>query len=180
MRYLTVIFLYRILFFGFVRVTQTYCVRVTKWGMMVFCEDDEMTTDTSSDSTVLDTQATPAPAKKAPGRPRKGSDVLNPAERQRAYQQRKQAAAQGVAGLVLAANHPLLDKAAAEAAQAELANLPSRVLLRALQDCLDDLEGGKAGPDLQDWRRSMARRIFVTLTQKYELNREDDKTVGED
>ena len=37
-----------------------------------------------------------------------------------------------------------------------------------------------AGPDLQDWRRSMARRIFVTLTQKYELNREDDKTVGED
>ena len=59
-------------------------------------------------------------------------------------------------------------------------NLPSRVLLRALQDCFDDLEEGKAGPDLQDWRRSMARRIFVTLTQKYELNREDDKTVGED
>lgn len=148
--------------------------------MMAFCEDDEMTTDTSSDSTVLDTQARPAPAKKAPGRPRKGSDVLNPAERQQATSSASRCRRPGRGRISPRRQSPVARQSRCRGCTGRAGGSPSRVLLRALQDCFDDLEEGKAGPDLQDWRRSMARRIFVTLTQKYELNREDDKTVGED
>lgn len=136
---------------------------------MQFREDDEMSTapDTNDTAQASDTCA---PAKR-PGRPRTAEQPLTPAQRQKLYKQRKQAQAEQLQRA--AQDVGALANDAAEAAQAALVALPKEVLLKALQDCLDVLESDNT--DLHDWRRSMARRIFVTLTQKYDLNREDDE-----
>lgn len=140
--------------------------------MMVFCEDDEMTTtDTSSDSTDHDTQATPAPAaKKAPGRPRTADQPLTPAQRQRLYKQRKQAQA-----LQLQRAAEDVESAAVDDDPAKLTTAPRAALLRVLEECLDALD-----KEPLQWRRNVARRLLAELERRYQLNREDDETVGED
>lgn len=139
--------------------------------MMVFCEDDEMTTtDTSSDSTD-DTQATPAPAaKKAPGRPRTADQPLTPAQRQRLYKQRKQAQARQ-----LQRTAQDVESAAVDGDTDKLATAPRAALLRVLEECLDALD-----KEPLQWRRNVARRLLAELERRYQLNREDDETVGED
>lgn len=139
--------------------------------MMAFCEDDEMTTtDTSSDSTD-DTQATPAPAaKKAPGRPRTADQPLTPAQRQRLYKQRKQAQARQ-----LQRTAQDVESAAVDGDTDKLATAPRAALLRVLEECLDALD-----KEPLQWRRNVARRLLAELERRYQLNREDDETVGED
>lgn len=139
--------------------------------MMAFCEDDEMTTtDTSSDSTD-DTQATPAPAaKKAPGRPRTADQPLTPAQRQRLYKQRKQAQT-----LQLQRTAGDVENAAVDGDTAKLTTAPRAALLRVLEECLDALD-----KEPLQWRRNVARRLLAELERRYQLNREDDETVGED
>ncbi len=143
--------------------------------MMAFCEDDEMTTtDTSSDSTDHDTQATPAPAaKKAPGRPRTADQPLTPAQRQRLYKQRKQAQA-----LQLQRTAGDVENAAVDGDTDKLATAPKAAMLAVLGQCLDVLESSDS--DHHQWRRNVARRLLAELERRYQLNREDDETVGED
>ena len=139
--------------------------------MMAFCEDDEMTTtDTSSDSTD-DTQATPAPAaKKAPGRPRTADQPLTPAQRQRLYKQRKQAQARQ-----LQRTAQDVESAAVDGDTDKLTTAPRAALLRVLEECLDALD-----KEPLQWRRNVVRRLLAELERRYQLNREDDETVGED
>lgn len=128
------------------------------------------TTDTSSDSTD-DTQATPAPAaKKAPGRPRTADQPLTPAQRQRLYKQRKQAQARQ-----LQRTAQDVESAAVDGDTDKLATAPRAALLRVLEECLDALD-----KEPLQWRRNVARRLLAELERRYQLNREDDETVGED
>lgn len=129
-----------------------------------------MTTDTSSDSTD-DTQATPAPAaKKAPGRPRTADQPLTPAQRQRLYKQRKQAQARQ-----LQRTAQDVESAAVDGDTDKLTTAPRAALLRVLEECLDALD-----KEPLQWRRNVVRRLLAELERRYQLNREDDETVGED
>ena len=128
------------------------------------------TTDTSSDSTD-DTQATPAPAaKKAPGRPRTADQPLTPAQRQRLYKQRKQAQARQ-----LQRTAQDVESAAVDGDTDKLTTAPRAALLRVLEECLDALD-----KEPLQWRRNVVRRLLAELERRYQLNREDDETVGED
>lgn len=135
---------------------------------MQFREDDEMSTapDTNDTAQASDTCA---PAKR-PGRPRTAEQPLTPAQRQKLYKQRKQAQAEQ---LQRAAED--VESAAVDDDPAKLTTAPRAALLRVLEECLDALD-----KEPLQWRRNVARRLLAELERRYQLNREDDETVGED